>query len=264
MRLLDGLRIPLLLEARIGLEQAALARDPVIRGVGVEPGDGRPVLLIPGFLAGDLSLGRMASWLRSIGYSPCRAGIRANVDCTERSLARLEGALEDLVVRHARRVTVVGHSRGGSMARILAVRRPDLVESIVCLGSPLCDQFAIHPLVRAQVSAVALLGSAGLPGFFSRECLGGCCAGAERDLVAEFPDGVGFVSVLSRTDGVVDWRACLDPAAETVEVRSSHCGMAAHPGVYRAVAAALAGAASGPAGAGQRGAVVPRAVAAAA
>jgi triacylglycerol lipase len=52
---------------------------------------------------------------------------------------------------------------------------------------------------------------------------------------------VGFVSVNSRTDGVVDWRACLDPAADRhVEVRTSHCGMAVHPSVWRSVADALA------------------------
>jgi hypothetical protein len=51
---------------------------------------------------------------------------------------------------------------------------------------------------------------------------------------------VGFVSVYSRSDGIVNWRSCLDPVADQhVEVRSSHCGMAVHPGVYRAVADAL-------------------------
>ena len=49
----------------------------------------------------------------------------------------------------------------------------------------------------------------------------------------------GLVSVYSHRDGVVDWRACLDPAAELVEVDSSHLGMAAHPDVYRVVASAL-------------------------
>jgi hypothetical protein len=37
----------------------------------------------------------------------------------------------------------------------------------------------------------------------------------------------------------VDWRACLEPAATTVEVHASHCGMAAHAGTYGAIAQAL-------------------------
>src|SRR5437588_5314290 len=133
---LHELRIPIWRETRIALERAALSRDPVLRGHGVPRGDGRPVLLIPGFMAGDLSLGVMAAWLRSLGYRPCRAGIRANVDCSARALERLEGQLERLADRHGQKVSVVGHSRGGSMARVLAVRRPDLVRAIVCLGSP--------------------------------------------------------------------------------------------------------------------------------
>jgi hypothetical protein len=50
---------------------------------------------------------------------------------------------------------------------------------------------------------------------------------------------VGFVSVYSRSDGIVDWRACLDPAAQHVEVAASHIGMAVNPDVYRVLAEAL-------------------------
>ena len=38
----------------------------------------------------------------------------------------------------------------------------------------------------------------------------------------------------------MNWRSCLDPYAEQVEVRASHIGMAVSPGVYETVAAALA------------------------
>jgi hypothetical protein len=136
------------------------------------------------------------------------------------------------------------------MARVLGVRRPDIVEGIVTLGSPLLDEFAVHPLVRNQVRAVALLGSLGVPGLFSYGCRGECCAAARRDLGGPFPEQVSFTSVYSRSDGIVQWRACLDPAAEHVEVRSSHAGMAANAEVYRAIAFALA-----PASAGLRAAV---------
>src|SRR2546423_278388 len=130
-------RLPIWSESRVALEHAALLRDPVFRGDGVVRGDGAPVLLVPGFLAGDPSLRLMAGWLRRMGYAPCRARIRANVDCTARALERLERRLEALAERQGRAVTVVGQSRGGTMARILGVRRPDLVDGIVCLGSPM-------------------------------------------------------------------------------------------------------------------------------
>jgi pimeloyl-ACP methyl ester carboxylesterase len=167
--------------------------------------------------------------------------MRANVDCTTRALDRLEGELERLAERDGTKVAVVGQSRGGAMARLLAVRRPDLVRSIVCLGSPLTDQLAVHPLVRAQVTAVGFLGTIGVPGLFGRGCLAGDCCAGTRDLAeAPFPEGVEFTSVYSRTDGIVDWRSCLDPAARHVEVRASHVGMAVNAEVFRAVGEALA------------------------
>jgi hypothetical protein len=48
--------------------------------------------------------------------------------------------------------------------------------------------------------------------------------------------------VYSRSDGIVDWRACIDPHAEAVEVDSSHCGMSVHPQVYALLARVLDGA----------------------
>ena len=239
--MIDQLRIPIWGEARFALEHAALLRHPVFRGEGVASGDGAPVLLVPGFLAGDASLAVMARWLTRIGYRPCRAGIRINVDCTSRALERLEGQLERFAHRHGRRVVIIGQSRGGSLARILAVRRPELVAGIVCLGSPVLDPLAVHPLVRALVEAVALLGSLGIRGLFSHAChFGACCHEARADAAATWPTSLPFTAVYSRSDGVVDWRSCLDPHARHVEVRSSHCGMSVHPAVFEIVADALA------------------------
>jgi triacylglycerol lipase len=231
---------PIWRESLWGLEASRLLRDPILRGEGVTHAGGQAVLLIPGFLAGDGSLGPMTTWLRRTGHHTSRAGIRANVDCSEASVARLLERLERFAERRGERVAIVGQSRGGCLARVLAVRRPDLVSGIVGLGSPVREPLAIHPLVRLQVAVVGALGTLGAPGLFRSECLaGGCCEPFRSDSLGPFPESVGFVSIYSRRDGIVDWRACLDPAAELVEVDSSHVGMAANAGVYRAVAAAL-------------------------
>lgn len=235
-------RPPLWREARVGLEAAALLRDPILRGEGLPDGRGRPALLIPGFMAGDASLAPMADWLRRAGYRPSRSGMRANVGCAGAGHERLERRLEQLVAEQGQRAVVIGQSRGGSMAKVLAVRRPDLVCGLVTLGSPHVNPLAVHPLVRLQVEAVSRLGSLGAPGLFKRSCIDGdCCASFWTDLAARLAPGVGFVSVYSRSDGIVDWRACLDPGAdEQVEIRASHCGMAISPAAWRAVADALA------------------------
>ena len=231
---------PLWRESRVPLETAALLRDPIYRGEGVRGAGGQPVLLIPGFLAGDDSLGLMTKWLRRTGHQTRSAGIRANIDCSGRSVAKLMERTEELAERHGRRVVLIGQSRGGTFARVMAVRRPDLVSGIVTLGSPLTSTFDLHPLVKMQIRAVGALGTVGARGLFSLGCLrGDCCEGFRAELSAPFPEDVGFLSIYSKSDGVVRWRACLDDAAQHVEVKASHIGMAVNPGVYRAVATGL-------------------------
>lgn len=235
---------PLWRESRAALEAAALRRSRIWRGDGVASGDGRPVLLIPGFLAGDGSLATMTQWLRRLGYRTRRAGIRANVSCSEAACARLEARLEGFAEAQGRPVTIVGQSRGGIFAKALAARRPDLVEGVITLGSPTVSQLRVHPLVLLQVGLVGALGSGRVPGLLSVSCLrGDCCARFRTALEGPFPEAVRWTALYSRSDGIVDWHACLDPQADAlVEVDSSHCGMGLNPVVYGAVAQALAGA----------------------
>jgi triacylglycerol lipase len=234
---------PLWREARVGLETAGLLRSPVWQGEGVTRGDGWPVMLIPGFLAGDGSLTTLTRWLRANGYRTSRAGIRANVGCSEAACGALERRLEAFAEREGGPVTIIGQSRGGIFAKALAARRPDLVAGIVTLGSPTVSMLRVHPLVLAQVGLVAALGSGRVPGLLSLRCLRGeCCDRFRTALRGPFPDSVPWTAIYSRSDGIVDWRACLDPeATERVEVRASHMGMALSAAAYGEIAAALSG-----------------------
>src|SRR4051794_6309149 len=122
-------------ELRWQAELARLLVDPVYRGQGLPRGDGGPVMLIPGFLAGDGSLRVMADWLKRIGHVPHGSGIHFNVDCAARILLQLERRLERIAAD--RPAAIVGHSRGGHFAKALAHRRPDLVCNVVSLGAGL-------------------------------------------------------------------------------------------------------------------------------
>ena len=122
------------------------------------------MLLIPGFLAGDGSLSMMAGWLKRAGYRPSRAGIVSNVNCAGNLMPRLEERLERLVSEQGQKAAIVGQSRGGTLAKVLAHRRPDLVTGVVALGSPQIDPLAVHPLVRLQVEAVGTARIARRPG----------------------------------------------------------------------------------------------------
>lgn len=59
-------------------EMNCLLFDPVFYGVGVPAGDGKPVVLIPGFMEGDGSLALLARWLQRVGYRPALAGVLLN------------------------------------------------------------------------------------------------------------------------------------------------------------------------------------------
>jgi triacylglycerol lipase len=238
---MNPLRLPpIWRETRTPRELAGLLSWDFFRNPDPGLGGARPVLLIPGFLAGDGSLNLMTGWLRRAGFHARRTGIRANVNCSAASLEALELRVEAIVQAAGRPVSVVGQSRGGTLARALAVRRPELVESVVALGSPQREPLAVHPLVLLQVGMVGALGTLGVPGLFKRSCWDGdCCQQFRESFGQPFPKGIPYTAVYSRSDGIVDWRACLDPAAEHVEVDASHCGMAVNVEAFRVVLGAL-------------------------
>jgi pimeloyl-ACP methyl ester carboxylesterase len=256
-------------EARMLGELRALQQSGLLDEPRTNAGDGVAVLLIPGLLAPDRSLGLMARYLKRQGFTPRRAGIASNIDCSEREAKRLEQRLERAYAETGRRVAIAGQSRGGVFGRALAVRRPDLVGAVVGMGSPLLDPLTnVHPLLHLQLELLARLGDRKVPRLASHSCLdaetieklggvtggritralvsrmanrepGDCCTEFWRDFRAPFPDDVSYLSIWSRIDGVVNPRACHDPAARLLEVRSSHCGMAWNRHVYRALLAEL-------------------------
>ena len=256
---------PIWREARFGGELRALRRSGLLDGVGSE-GRGLPVLLVPGLFAPDSSLTFLARYLKHHGFRPRRAGIASNVDCSEREMERLTLRVKRAAAEAGSRVAIIGHSRGGIFARTLAVRHPELVASVMCLGSPLVDPLAnIHPFLHLQLELIARLGDRRVPRFASHACVDAgvldqleqiaehypvvrslvrrvrespreeCCQRFWEDSRAPIPEQTAYVSVYSRSDGVVSPAACLDPAARHIEVQSSHCGMAWNVDVFRAL-----------------------------
>ena len=216
------------LEGRVYLEFLRLIRDPVFRGTDVPAGLRRPVLLIPGFLAGDWTLRLQYDWLRRIGYRPRLAGVAFNVRYSEVMLRPLIDALVELHHKTASRVSLIGHSRGGVLAKVLSHRKPDLVEQVVALGSPLNDPFDVHPLTMAGVHAAHLFNQVRYRHDASVEMR------FLRDLRAA--PRVPTTSIYSRSDGVVNWKACRRSDVNSIEVHGSHLGLSLNPEVYRILA----------------------------
>ena len=110
------------------------------------------------------------------------------------------------------------------------------------MGSPMLAPGAAHPILLFDLELLTRLQRAGLGGLMGEDCTSATCAREswEQARVPLRPRACSFTSVFSRRDGIVDWRSCLDPQAETVEVRTSHLGMAFDPVVLDVVTDALA------------------------
>ena len=223
-------------EARFQLEFLALLASDVHRGHGVRPGEGDPVLAVPGFLAGDASLAVLRAWLRRCGYRAYRSGIAWNVDCSEAAVRRLDRRLAEVADRSGRPVTVIGHSRGGLLAHAVAVRRPSRVRRVITLGSPLSSPFDASVLTLAAVGGARLGQNLLRPA--RPQCLTVDCPCAfGRDLRAAV--AVPLTSIRTVEDGIVRPDSCVVDGADNQAVRGSHIGLCVNPEVYSRIARLL-------------------------
>jgi pimeloyl-ACP methyl ester carboxylesterase len=218
-------RLPVWRGAAAFAHRQAIAADPQWRQPALDAA-GMPVLLVGGLYSTPALLSPLADLLHRCGCRCTIAPVRFGVGCGEATARLVEQSLQRLVENSGRPAVVIGHSRGGQFARAVAVRRPDLARGVITLGSPLTRLLAVHPLLGAQIGVLGLAGALRIGGLLRPGCLWGrCCARLRADIAGPFPAAVRFLSVYSRQDGVVDWRACLDPAARTAEVAASHAGL---------------------------------------
>lgn len=228
-------------EMRWQAELARLLVDPVFRGEGVPRGDGAPVVLVPGFLAGDVTLAVLRGWLNRIGYDAHGCGMVANVDCSDRACDKVHARVIALHGHTGRRVTIIGHSRGGHFAKALARRDPERVAAAISIGAGLDTPFDISTPTQAAVRAVRAVHARTSDRIARNGCFTDTCrCKFTKDYAGPTPDAVPLTSIYSKGDGVVRWRACLVPYARCVEVSGSHVGLAFNRKVYAEVGRTLA------------------------
>jgi pimeloyl-ACP methyl ester carboxylesterase len=202
---------------------------------------GPGVLVVPGFGCGDRMLTLTTTWLRSRGYHTAGARIGLNLGCTTELVRRLERRAEHHAERTGRRIVLLGHSRGGWLSRMLAVRRPDLVRALVTVGSPVLDPLGANPTVLGAARLLTRLSALGIPGLLDDDCFTGpCFQDNAAALTAPLPAAVPALAVYSRRDRVAPWQLCVDPHAECVEVSSGHSALLLDPDFYAALEPRLA------------------------
>lgn len=195
-------------------------------------GDGHAVMTLPGFMATNSSTVPMRGLLRSLGYDAHGWDSGRNVRVNEELISKLEAQLDRLADESGGKVSLIGWSLGGVLARELAKLRPEKVRLVMSLGSPITDD-------RAHTNAARLFQ------FFNGDEPEKVRGGQFRGLDNAPP--VPTTSVLTKTDGIVHWRGSVqDPdktngfPSENIRVFASHCGLGVNPSVMITIADRLA------------------------
>jgi pimeloyl-ACP methyl ester carboxylesterase len=217
--------------AWLPLEAAGfLCVRPLLRRLGA--GDQHPVLLLPGFWAGDQSTAPLRWTLRSQGYWAHSWHLGQNIGPSSRVVTGMRDRIIELHELHGRTVTLIGQSLGGIYARLLAREQPENVRQVITLGSPYRMVAGDHSSSSAETLWELV-----------RPLHDGDLLLNEMHEQHRPPLVVPATSIYTRTDGVAPWQACIDEVrehAENIEVLGSHIGMAINPAVVVALLDRLA------------------------
>ena len=194
-------------------------------------GDGHPVMVLPGFTTTDLSTTVIRRYLSRLGYDTHAWELGRNLG--PRAIGwdgeKLIERLEAIHAETGKKVSLVGWSLGGILARQLSRRRPDLVRQVISLGSP----FAGDPRATNVWKAYEWMTGQRLKDKDTQRQL------RESELAPPVPS----TAIFSKYDGIVAWQNCLEPETATtdnIEVAGSHCGLGVNGTVLYAVADRLA------------------------
>lgn len=230
---------PIFREVLWGIDWLSLQFSGIYHGIGAPRGDGSAVVLIPGFLGTDYYMPELYFWLRRIGYKPYLSGIGWNANCLNKLGRRLTSTIERAAGNTGKPVHLIGHSMGGVLARAVAAQHPQSIASVIGLGSPFRG-IRSHPLAMKAAERVRAR-------IFRKknnerpECFSGDCdCEVVKAWESPFPATIPQSAVYTKTDGIVDWRVCVDvDAANNFEVDGTHVGLVVNPQVYRTIAARL-------------------------
>ncbi|MGN6517329.1 MAG: alpha/beta fold hydrolase [Rhizomicrobium sp.] len=204
---------------------ASAFRPPPPLSESLPRGDGHAVLVLPGFLAGDWTTQRLRDVIAQLNYRAEAPEIFFNAGPTRQILVRLNRKLLDLAEISGAKVSIVGISLGGVLARQLALDNAEAVRCVVTLCSPIR-----YPVVTPlQPFAQALTPFHESSWLDRRGEIGGALP-------------VPVTAIYSEEDGIIDWRQCLQddvPGHVNVQVGGAHTTIGSNPDAHAAVAHAL-------------------------
>ena len=180
-------------------------------------GDGHPVLVLPPFTGNDTITAPLRNTLTEVGYKTYGWEAGSNLGLNDKKAQLLHDRLKEIYEENGRqKVSLVGLSLGGIIARELAREYPEMVREAISVNTPFgigTDKDAVPPLLAATIQIL------------SDEKFSLKSEGMTGRLVT--PPPVPTTSIFSKTDGIAGWRACLNPKsplAENIEISGSHVG----------------------------------------
>jgi pimeloyl-ACP methyl ester carboxylesterase len=232
-------------EVFAGAEFASLLTDPLYYGIGAPRGDGRLALVLPGLFANDLYLQPLRSWLSRIGFRPVRSTLAVNAGCPERLTNKIQEELERRRRSNDHRVILIGHSRGGILARAIAGRLQDDASHLILLGSPVgVLESSAHwgrGVPQTRTSAAVSDASTRARRTLDPDCdVPDCGCPFPADFRRPLSVHTSVLSIASREDPIVPSSMCRVAGAENIVVSGTHSGLVYNRAVYRALAGALA------------------------
>jgi len=133
-----------------GLDVLAEPLRRPFRKLEIKPADTpKVVMLLPGFIASPLQMRYLARQIEAAGHTVKKWGIGANLGASQLRLNKLEDRLAAIHRRYGRDVVLLGWSLGGIFARELAHRRPEMVERVITMGSPIAGDKRANNAWRA-------------------------------------------------------------------------------------------------------------------
>ena len=100
------------------------------------PGDGRPVIVLPGLFTSDARTKMLRRVLTNAGYSTYGWGLGYNMPIRADIFERFGAQVDGVQQREGAAVTLVGWSLGGLIARAYAAHAPKHIAGVITLGSP--------------------------------------------------------------------------------------------------------------------------------
>jgi pimeloyl-ACP methyl ester carboxylesterase len=219
-------------------EYLQLRRSSLWPDRGAPEGSGQRVLLVGGFGVPPLSMRPLRRWLTGGGWDVHVADLGWNTDCGTTAVDAVVSALCHMASDGGDPVTIVGHSRGGLLGRVAAVRAPDLVQRLVTV----CTPWAIGPPERPGVAtAQRIIGFGrrhGLDVLGSMQCASGACCQDFREQMSILPSS-RWILVRSSVDRIAGELAQAAGADMEIVTTTTHLGGVLSVPGWGAIAQAL-------------------------